>query len=72
MKNSLETKLGVFVIFGGFVVGVMLHDHHRFVAAWKNTVSHFVTVFFLPIFFTFTGLRTNIHGLDSLALWAWR
>jgi Kef-type K+ transport system membrane component KefB len=63
--------LGVFVIFGGFVAGMMLHDHHDFVAAWKKTVSHFVTVFFLPIFFTFTGLRTNIHGLDTPALWGW-
>jgi Kef-type K+ transport system membrane component KefB len=63
--------LGVFVIFGGFVAGVMLHDHERFGAAWKKNVSHFVTVFFLPIFFTFTGLRTNVHGLNSPALWGW-
>lgn len=70
-SGLITYKLGVFVIFGGFVAGVMLHDHHRFVAAWKNAVSHFVTVFFLPIFFTFTGLRTNVHGLDSLALWGW-
>jgi Kef-type K+ transport system membrane component KefB len=64
-------RLGVFVIFGGFVAGMMLHDHHEFVAAWKKTVSHFVTVFFLPIFFTFTGLRTNVHGLDTPVLWGW-
>jgi len=71
ISGLVTYKLGVFVIFGGFVVGMMLHDHHQFVAAWKKTVSHFVTVFFLPIFFTFTGLRTNVHGLDSLALWGW-
>ncbi|HXI83485.1 MAG TPA: cation:proton antiporter [Verrucomicrobiae bacterium] len=64
-------SLGVFVIFGGFVLGMLLHDHPEFVAAWKRTVSHFVSVFFLPIFFTFTGLRTNVNGLDSLALWGW-
>jgi Kef-type K+ transport system membrane component KefB len=71
ISGLITYKLGVFVIFGGFIVGVMLHDHPRFVAAWKTSVAHFVTVFFLPIFFTFTGLRTNIHGLDSLALWGW-
>lgn len=71
ISGLVTYKLGVFVIFGGFVAGMMLHDHERFVVAWKKTVSHFVTVFFLPIFFTFTGLRTNVHGLDSLALWAW-
>jgi len=64
-------SLGVFVIFGGFILGMLLHDEPEFVAAWKKTVSHFVSVFFLPIFFTFTGLRTNVNGLDSLALWGW-
>ena len=71
VSGLITYALGVFVIFGGFVVGMMLHDHQRFVAAWKRTVSHFVTVFFLPIFFTYTGLRTNVHGLDSPALWGW-
>ena len=71
ISGLITYQLGVFVIFGGFIAGMMLHDHPRFVAAWKKTVSHFVTVFFLPIFFTFTGLRTNVHGLDSLALWGW-
>ena len=28
-------------------------------------------VFFLPIFFTYTGLRTNVNALDSPALWGW-
>jgi Kef-type K+ transport system membrane component KefB len=71
VSGLITYRLGVFVIFGGFVVGMMLHDHERFVVAWKKSVSRFVTVFFLPIFFTFTGLRTNIHGLDSTALWGW-
>ena len=71
ISGLITYKLGVFTIFGGFIVGVMLHDHALFVAAWKNTVSHFVTVFFLPIFFTFTGLRTNVHGLNSPMLWGW-
>jgi len=71
ISGLITFRLGIFVIFGGFVAGMMLHDHHEFVAAWKKTVSHFVTVFFLPIFFTFTGLRTNVHGLDSIALWGW-
>jgi Kef-type K+ transport system membrane component KefB len=71
ISGLITYKLGVFTIFGGFVAGMMLHDHARFVAAWKNTVSHFVTVFFLPIFFTFTGLRTNVHGLNSPLLWGW-
>lgn len=64
-------KLGIFAIFGGFVMGVLVHDEHELVAAWKERIGHFVTVFFLPIFFTYTGLRTDIGGLDSAALWGW-
>jgi Kef-type K+ transport system membrane component KefB len=71
VSGLITYQLGVFVIFGGFVAGMMLHDQHEFVAAWKKTVSHFVTVFFLPIFFTFTGLRTNVNGLNSAGLWGW-
>ncbi|MDO5623730.1 MAG: cation:proton antiporter [Pseudomonadota bacterium] len=64
-------KLGIFAIFGGFMLGVLLHDEHRLIAAWKERMGAFVTVFFLPIFFTYTGLRTHIGGLDSPELWGW-
>jgi Kef-type K+ transport system membrane component KefB len=64
-------KLGIFAIFGGFMVGVMLHDQHEFVAAWKERVGHFVNVFFLPIFFTYTGLRTDIGLLGDGTAWLW-
>jgi len=64
-------QIGIFAIFGGFAMGVLLHDEVELVAAWRDKVGTFVLVFFLPIFFTYTGLRTNIGGLDSLALWGW-
>ncbi len=64
-------QLGIFAIFGGFMMGVILHDEVAFAQAWKARISSFVTVFFLPIFFTYTGLRTNIGGLDSAGAWAW-
>jgi Kef-type K+ transport system membrane component KefB len=63
--------LGVFAVFGGFVVGVLLHDRTTFVTAWRERVVPLVNALFLPVFFTFTGLRTNIHGLDSMDLWLW-
>lgn len=64
-------QLGIFAIFGGFMMGVLLHDERRFVAAWDERISPFVTVFFLPIFFTYTGLRTDIGGLDGWQAWGW-
>lgn len=71
LSGLITYKLGIFAIFGGFMMGVLLFDQAEFVAAWNRRVSPFVLVFFLPIFFTSTGLRTNIHGLDSPEMWLW-
>jgi Kef-type K+ transport system membrane component KefB len=64
-------QLGIFAIFGGFLAGVLLYREHAFVEVWKIKVADFVTIFFLPIFFTATGLKTNVNGLDSPGLWGW-
>jgi len=58
-------------IFGGFAAGLLFHRHRDFVEAWRNQVGQFVLVFFLPVFFTYTGLRTNVLGLVSLSDWTW-
>jgi Kef-type K+ transport system membrane component KefB len=63
---GLYTKaIGIFTIFGGFAAGLLFHRQAAFVMAWRAQVGQFVTVFFLPVFFTFTGLRTNLLGLSS-------
>lgn len=64
-------ELGIFTIFGGFVAGLLFHHDKKFVAAWRAQVGKFVLVFFLPVFFTYTGLRTNVLGLASASDWAW-
>ncbi len=58
-------QLGIFAIFGGFAAGLLFHRHAEFVAAWHRQVGRLVLVFFLPVFFTYTGLRTNILGLSG-------
>lgn len=64
-------KLGIFTIFGGFAAGLVFHKHHEFVEAWQRQIGQFVLVFFLPIFFTYTGLRTNVLGLATTNEWLW-
>jgi Kef-type K+ transport system membrane component KefB len=63
--------LGIFSIFGGFAAGLLFHREHEFVEAWRRQIGHFVLVFFLPIFFTYTGLRTNVLGLTRSSEWMW-
>jgi Kef-type K+ transport system membrane component KefB len=62
-------QIGIFAIFGGFMMGVILYDEAELVAAWRVRLGDFVTVFFLPIYFTYTGLRTSIGGLEGWRDW---
>ncbi len=64
-------KLGIFAIFGGFAAGLLFHHDTKFAEAWRTQVGQFVLVFFLPVFFTFTGLRTNVLGLNTLQDLQW-
>lgn len=71
LSGFATQALGIFTIFGGFLVGLLFHTQIAFVEAWRRTIGQFVLVFFLPIFFTLTGLRTNMLGLDTAAEWFW-
>ncbi|MGZ3429037.1 MAG: cation:proton antiporter, partial [Polyangia bacterium] len=69
ISAAITSNLGVFAIIGGFVVGVRLHDDRAFVAEWKTRVAPTVNTLLLPIFFTYTGLRTDIGLLGSAHEW---
>ena len=66
---AVTNLIGIFSIFGAFVLGAVLYDQHEFREAVFVRLKDFVTAFFLPVYFTFTGLRTDIGGLGTLTLW---
>jgi Kef-type K+ transport system membrane component KefB len=63
-------RIGIFAIFGAFMLGAVFHDEEQFRHAVLARLGDFVTVFFLPIFFTYTGLRTNIGSMSGALSWA--
>ena len=65
----VTSKLGIFAILGGFVLGLSLQSEHAFAEAWKAKVSPLVQAFFLPLFFAYTGLRTEIGELHGPSAW---
>jgi Kef-type K+ transport system membrane component KefB len=71
LLSSLVTNLiGIFPIFGAFMLGATLASETEFRQAILAKFNDFVTVFFLPIFFTYTGLRTDIGAMSGgLLLW---
>jgi Kef-type K+ transport system membrane component KefB len=63
--------IGIFAIFGAFLLGAVLSGEEQFREAVARRLRDFVTAFFLPIFFTYTGLHTNVYSLGSWSLWLW-
>lgn len=61
--------IGIFSIFGAFFMGALLYDQEDLRLAVQARMKDFVTVFFLPIFFTYTGLRTDIGTMGGGILW---
>jgi Kef-type K+ transport system membrane component KefB len=71
VSAAITSNLGVFAIIGGFAIGLALHDDRRFGEEWNRRVTPIVWALFLPIFFAYTGLRTDIttiQGWPGLAM----
>jgi Kef-type K+ transport system membrane component KefB len=65
----ITNRIGIFAIFGPFILGAILSDQTPIREAIQAKLQDMVTVFFLPIFFVYTGLRTSIQALENLDLW---
>jgi Kef-type K+ transport system membrane component KefB len=61
--------IGIFSIFGAFMMGAMFFDQDEFRRAIALRLRDFVYVFFVPIFFMYTGLRTDISAMSSPLMW---
>jgi Kef-type K+ transport system membrane component KefB len=57
--------LGVFSIFGGFLCGIAGSFNRDLAEGIRTSIGDLVAVLFLPIFFVFSGLRTDIGSLGS-------
>jgi Kef-type K+ transport system membrane component KefB len=67
----VTSTIGIFAIFGAFLLGASLSGSARLREAVHSQLMDFVGLFFLPIFFTYTGLRTNIGSLAGAEAWGW-
>ncbi|MBL8799976.1 MAG: cation:proton antiporter, partial [Planctomycetia bacterium] len=67
--SILTNLIGIFAVFGAFLLGAILSDQTDLRDAVAAGLRGLVTVFFLPIFFAYTGLRTDVGTLNSASLW---
>jgi Kef-type K+ transport system membrane component KefB len=61
--------IGIHALFGSFLAGVAMPSHGEFRNSLRVRLEHFSSVFLLPLFFAFTGLRTQIGLLQGPASW---
>ncbi len=55
----LMDAIGIHAVFGGFLLGVCL-PRGALTEKLRDTLQPFVVVFLLPMFFTFSGLKTHL------------
>jgi Kef-type K+ transport system membrane component KefB len=58
-------KIGIAVIFGAFVMGIVMPRHAGLSEDVTRRVEDFVLTLLLPLFFAYTGLRTNVALLGQ-------
>ena len=70
LASALTTEwIGIHALFGAFLAGVVMPRHSRFRAYLTERLEEFASVFLLPLFFAFTGLRTKIGLLNDARSW---
>jgi len=68
--SSWTTEIiGIHALFGAFMLGAMLPKTGGLGHALAERVEDFAVVFLLPLFFAYSGLRTEIGLLDSSDAW---
>ncbi len=64
-------RIGIHAIFGAFVFGAIMPKRSGMTRELTDKIEDFTVIVLLPVFFTVTGLRTNLLTLNSPALLGW-
>ncbi|HVJ15539.1 MAG TPA: cation:proton antiporter [Polyangiaceae bacterium] len=67
----LTEAIGIHALFGAFLLGTLIPHDSRLGSELREKLSDLVIVMFLPAFFAFTGLRTQISLLQGTSDWLW-
>jgi Kef-type K+ transport system membrane component KefB/nucleotide-binding universal stress UspA family protein len=68
--SALITELiGIHLIFGAFLLGAVMPKNAGLVKELAVKTEDFVLIFLLPVFFAYSGLKTEIGLLNTPELW---
>lgn len=70
VASALITELiGIHFIFGAFLLGAVMPKDEGLVREIAEKTEDFVLIFLLPVFFAYSGLRTQVGLLNRPELW---
>ncbi|MEZ2237593.1 cation:proton antiporter [Microcoleus sp.] len=70
VASALITEwIGIHLIFGAFLLGAAMPKNAGLTRELAEKTEDFVLIFLLPVFFAYSGLRTEIGLLNSPELW---
>ncbi|MFB9076169.1 cation:proton antiporter [Flavobacterium procerum] len=69
VSSYLTEIIGIHALFGAFIAGAIMPENIRFRNLFIEKVEDVALVLLLPLFFVFTGLRTQIGLLNEPHLW---
>jgi Kef-type K+ transport system membrane component KefB len=70
LLSAVATEfIGIHAIFGAFLIGAIIPHHSQVSVQAHQRLADIVRVMFLPPFFAFTGLRTEIGLLQGVQDW---
>jgi len=70
LSSALITeRIGIHALFGAFLLGAIIPHDSPLACDIREKCEDLVTVLFLPVFFAFTGMRTQVGLLHTRADW---
>src|SRR6266542_1170781 len=68
-SSWLTELIGIHALFGAFMVGVVMPKEGQFGRLLAEKIEDLVVVFLLPMFFAYSGLRTQVNLLNTPSAW---
>jgi Kef-type K+ transport system membrane component KefB/nucleotide-binding universal stress UspA family protein len=70
-SSFVTEKIGIHALFGAFLFGAILPRAGGYARVLAERLEDVVIIVLLPIFFAYSGVRTQIGLLSSWSDWAW-
>src|SRR5262249_47246868 len=72
LGSALVTEyVGIHLLFGAFLMGAIMPKNHHFVRYVLDRFETITVTLLLPLFFSFTGFRTDIGLVKGQQMWTY-